>query len=125
MPDVPHDLDPVLEVVDNIVKGLIYGAGVNAAVAAATAYVPFLGLPVISTIFRAIVTKIAGMIYVPLERSVAFEVIKFQTEEEEKAYSNALGALQVAQISGDANAVEKAKEDLKSKLASIIHFDGK
>lgn len=122
MAEVPVPTNPVIDIVDKFIQGLIFGLGVNAAIAAAIAQFPFLGLPIISTLFRFAIEKVAGIIYQTLETNVAFSIIQFQTDAQKKAYDDALAALTSAHLKGDLGEIEKSKQDFKNKFKDLIHF---
>lgn len=121
MPDI---VNPPVEAVDVVLKALIYGVGVEAATSSAMKAIPFLALPIISTLFKYFVGKIGGMIYGALDKVVAFQIINFQTQAQTDAYNGAVTALKKAQASGDTNALDVAKDDFRKKLAALIHIDG-
>lgn len=112
-----------IDLIDKIIQGLIFTVGVNAAIAAATAALPFLGLPIISNIFRGIVNYVATQIYNVLEPVVIFTVIDDITNAENQAYVASIRELQLAIASGDQNAIDAATAKTRDALSKLIHFD--
>lgn len=124
MGTIPTIINGAVSVADAILHALIYDVAVNAAIAAATAYMPWLGWPIISTLFRFFVTKFTDVFYVQLEKTMSFSIINFQTQAEQTAYDKAVNDFKAAHATGDADAIAKAKADFKTKLASLVHSDG-
>lgn len=124
MTDSPVPTNPITDVVDKLIQGIVFGMGVNAAIISAVAAMPWLGLPIISTLFSYAVNKVATMIYSVIEPQVAFQIINFQTDAEKTAYDNAVAALTSAHLKGDPTSVQQATIDFKKKLASLVRFDG-
>lgn len=120
----PTTTNQPVQFTDAVLHGLIFDVGVNALKIYAKAQVPILGAPPLSWIFDWLVDWITGMLYVQLERFVSFAIIDFQTQSEKNSYMDAVQALSAAHKSGDLNAIEKAKEDFKTKLGNLIHYDG-
>ncbi len=124
MSTVPVPTNPTIGTVDQIIQGLIFDVGVRAAIAYATAQLPFLSFPIIKQLFAWAVGKLASAIYVQLENQIAFSVINFQTDKQKNDYMDAIAALMIATNSGDKNAIDKATTDVRSTLGSLIHFNG-
>ena len=110
---------------ENALKGIIFEVAVTAAYAAAVQALPFLGWPIISSLFRALLTWVAGMLYEPIEKNIALGVITFKTEQQQKEYEASVEAFKKAQEQGEADAIAKAREELKKKLSDLIHFTPK
>jgi hypothetical protein len=108
---------------DQLAQDLVYNAAVKAVTVEATAAAPWLGLPVVSTIFQYVLNWIAGKIYTVLSEWVEFKVIQLKTDAEKQAYDAAVAQLQAAQTSGDPNALEQAKTDFSDAFSKLIHFD--
>ena len=98
----------------------IVGAVTNLVIKAATAQVPFLGFPIISTIFSYLVNKFANSFYAQAELFLVFKVIDFTENANQEAYSAAVVTLEAAQKTGDQNALDKAKADFSKTLADLI-----
>lgn len=121
---------------EKVVKTLIFDVAVKAAVASAIAAVPLLGAPVIRQIFTFIVEKTATLIYKELSRFVVFSIIDFKNEADLKNYQEASKTLGIAMetpaehydhgaegVNKRELEIEKAKEEYKKKLASLIRFN--
>lgn len=126
MGEIPQTKNTTVGVVDSIIHGAIMDVAVNGAVRAATAAVPFLGFPVISTLFKWGVNWIAGLLSEQLERAAAFAIIDHQTNAQANAYKEAVEELRKlhSESPEDKDAIEKAKKEFKDKLALLIHWDG-
>lgn len=110
---------------ENALKGIIFEVAVNAAYAAAVQAFPFLAWPVISSLFKLLLNWVAGLIYEPIEKNISLGIIKFKTEQQQKDYEASVEEFKKAQEKGDADAIAKAKEELKKHLADLIHFTPK
>lgn len=106
--------------VDKIIKVLIYDVAVNAAVEAAVVEVPILGLPVVKQVFSFLVGRFADLVYAQLEPAVVFSIIEFQTDKERQAYQNSIMQLQTALNGGSLETINQAKESFKSNLRDLI-----
>lgn len=122
MADIPAPTDPTLNVIDDIISALIYSVGVNAAITAATVKFPWLGLPIVSNLFRYIVTLIGSRIFEAMKPFVDMNVIKFQNAAQQQMYDNAVMELKQAQESGDTDARQKAIDDFKSRFDKLVTF---
>ena len=111
-----------LTVIDDILNGLIISVGVEAAIVAATAQLPWLSLPIISGLFRWVVTNVAGKVFRAIKPYVDIQVIKFENDEEREAYTSAVAALKDAQLKGDEDAKQKALAAAKAALDKLISY---
>jgi hypothetical protein len=122
--DVPETQNPTLSVVDSVLHGLMYDVAIQAAITYAKAQFPFLGLPVISTLFGWVVNWIAGLVYVQLERFVSFSIIDTQVGQENSKYNQAVEDLKKAHQGGDLVQIDQAKKEARDALAQLIHYGG-
>lgn len=124
MGTVPSGTNTAASTVESIINAAVFDLALKAAEVAAIAQAPFLGLPVIKTLFEAFLNWVAGVIYKNLSLVATFVVIDIQTAEQKIAYLKAEGELRAAHLTGDPDAISKAVVDFKTALASLIHFDG-
>jgi hypothetical protein len=124
MGDTPTTVNKPAQSVANMINFAIYDVAVNVAEAAAISQVPFLGLPVIKQVFHFVLSKMAGLIYVPLATGSIFTVIKIQTDSQKKEYAEAEGKLRLANLSGDPEAIRKATDEFKKSFRRLVHYDG-
>lgn len=108
----------------NNVVHVLFTIGLKAGSEAIKTYVPFLRLPVISWLFDFIVNRFGSMIDAELQMNMTFLVIDIQTANEVKAYQESLENIRKAAASKDQDAINKAKEEYKKKLAELIRWDG-
>lgn len=111
-------------VVSQIINTSVNSIGVEVVVRVAQTYLPFLAWPIISTIFRALVSKVASIIFVNLNRVGINLVITIQGEIEEQAYLQAEGELHEASLSGDMERIKNASIAFDKAADSAIHWDG-
>lgn len=111
-----------LQTADEI-ESLIYQVVVSTTETAIKAEVPFLALPGVSQLFNLIFEYLAGKMYVVLENYVAFTIIDFETAHENSQYQAAVNQLAQALAKGDPNGLSEARDQFKSSLSSLIHFD--
>lgn len=107
---------------NTVARGIV-SIGVSAAKTAIIAEVPFLGLPVINTIFNAAINYVAGFIADALATSAVFTVIDVQTGAELGAFQGATTDLQNSIQKGDPDEIEKSRAAFKASLGRLIHFD--
>lgn len=124
MGTTPTTVNKSAQTVDAIINSAIFDVAVNAAQKAAIAAVPFLGAPIISTLFNFVLKYFAGILYTSLAQAATIQVIKFETAEESKAYAEAEAALRAAHLTGDQNAIDRATANFKTQFQSLVHFDG-
>lgn len=98
------------------VHSLIFDVVLGAALNAIGVAIPFFRLPVISTVFNFIVTKIVEVLYDQLARYVAFTLIDIKTNEQKQAYQAAVTELKAA----TPEELEHAKEKFKATLSALI-----
>jgi len=108
----------------NGVAHTIFTLGLTAGKETIKTYLPWLRLPVISWIFDLIVNRFGDAIDQEIQMHLTFLVIDIQTANELKAYQAATEELKKANETKDQDAINKAKEEFKKKLADLVHFDG-
>ncbi len=111
-------------IVNQILKGLIEGSGEDLIIALAIGEQPWLGLPFIKQIFTYIVGIVGKYIYIQAAHVATAIVIDIQTAGEASATNDAYQNLQVAILSGDETAINKASGDLDEAYANLVNFDG-
>jgi hypothetical protein len=124
------------EIAERIIKYLIFDVAVKAAVASAISAAPLLGIPIIRPIFTFIVEKTANLIYKELSRFVVFSIIDLKNETDLKNYQEAVRQLEtildtpaeyfdhgIEGVNKKELEIEKAKEEYKKRLASLIRFN--
>lgn len=112
------------DIASSLIKSLIFEVVLTAAISKAITYLPFLAWPVVNPIFVYLVEKIGTMIYVELERAVAFEIIDYRTEAEKEAYDQAAERLknELEHPIPDPDRIETAKEVMRDKLRDLIRL---
>ena len=100
--------------IEDVAKRLFFEVVVKAAITRVVAAVPFLGWPVVGTVFQVLVMKFAGILYEELQRLTKFTIIDIEIEKNRKEYDEATSKLKDA-IEKDED-VEKAKEEYKNNL---------
>ena len=108
----------------NGVAHTIFTLGLTAGKETIKTYLPWLRLPVISWLFDLVVNHFGDAIDQEIQMHLTFLVIDIQTANELKAYQAATEALKKANETKDQDAINKAKEEFKKKLADLVHFDG-
>lgn len=120
----PTTKNKVASAVNQILKALIEGTGVDVLEAALIAENPWLGLPFIKQIFHFIVGKVAAVIYTNAALAATKIIIDAQVNIEEGIVNGAFDNLTMAIASGDEVAIVRASSDLSDAYASLIHYDG-
>ena len=108
----------------NGVAHTIFTLGLTAGKESIKTYLPWLRLPIVSWIFDFIVNRFGNAIDQEIQMHLTFLVIDIQTANELKAYQEATELLKKANATKDQDAINKAKEEYKKKLADLVHFDG-
>jgi len=121
---IPTPVNNVANAINDAIQIAIFDVALNALKAYAIANLPWLGWPVINQIFNLVTNLIGKYVYTYLSQIATFTVIDMQTDAERAAYSQALVNLQAAYTTGDQNAIGQATSQVKTALASLIHFDG-
>jgi hypothetical protein len=124
MGSTPTTTNTATHTVDQIIQAAIFDVALNALQTYLYAQLPWLGFPIIKQVFGAFLNWVAGYIYTYLTQVANFTVIDLQTDQEKASYDAAVTQLKSAQSSGDPNALQKAKDQFKSTLGNLIHFDG-
>jgi hypothetical protein len=115
--------NPTESVVNTSIDG-IFKIGVNLAEKAIVVQVPFLGLPVINSIFNGIVGWLANQIYQQFAKFVDFGIIDLQVGTEEQSVAVALAALKAAQAGGDEVAIQKALQNFGTAVGGLTNLQG-
>jgi hypothetical protein len=110
------------DLVDAIVKGLIFEVALRAVVARLILVVPFLGWPVINPVFVFILSKIAGLLFDEMAKVVSFGIIELQVDHQRKTYEESVDKLKLALTAGDPDAIKQAKEEFKNRLGDLIRL---
>lgn len=120
----PTTKNKTASIVNQVLKGLIEGAGADALKAALIADNPWLGLPIVKQLFGFIVDKLAEAIYKQAAFVATKIIIDVQINIEEGAVNAAFDNLTMAVASGDPVAIDKASANLSKTYGDLIHYDG-
>lgn len=123
MATTPVTVNPVATIVNQAISAAMSG-GELAVQAAITAEVPFLGLPIISTIFGWFLGRVESYFYVDAANAATKLIIDIQVNAEESAATKAFNDVQTAIAGGDQNAINTASAALDSAYGDIIGYDG-
>lgn len=104
---IPAPKNKAIEVVKIILEKLIEGVGVDLTIAAATAELPWLGAPVVKTLFRWAVEWLAGYINDNLFKISLKLIIRVQSDARKAEFNEAIQPI----IGGNPSAedIEKAR----------------
>lgn len=107
---------------DKQIRDLIFNVVLAAAIQGISAAIPFLKLPVISTVFSFIVTKVAEAIYVELSRYVVFSLIDMRVGEERDKYKAAVVELKetTSKPGATPEEINAAKQEFERRLRALI-----
>jgi hypothetical protein len=98
--------------------------GESAAKTYLEAQFPWLANPFGDEVLSVVLGWVVGPMQTYLINSATGVVIGIQTSSEQSAIVAAATALQIAQQSGDMNAVNQALANAKAAYASLLQFDG-
>lgn len=119
----PVPVNPTATTVNKAIDG-VFTVGVGLAETAIKAEVPFLALPIISTIFDWLLSLIANKIYQYFSLFVTFEIIDIQVSGQVSDSKKALAALKAAQAKGDRIEIDKALKEFRAATDHLTHWDG-
>jgi len=124
MGTTPTDTDELASILNEFLRVLVT-VGDKGAEAYLTGLAPeFLSLPIISGLLDFGVSEIGQAVYTFMAQSLTSIVIDIQTNKEESSLVNATTALQLAQASGDTNAIQTATTNAVNAWGSLVHWDG-
>jgi hypothetical protein len=107
---------------ERVIKNLLLEVALKAALTQICVEIPALGLPVIRQLFFFLSTKLVEVVYDHLEQAVNFAIIDVKVDGKHRDYEAAVSKLREALIKNEE--IDKAQEEFKSRLRSLIHFDG-
>jgi hypothetical protein len=119
----PSTTNSSAEVVDSAISDAL-NAAQSVAETAIIADFPFLGLPVVKTLFEIIFSYIVGKLTNALQTAGTFAVIDTQVASEEKALAVNTAAIRAAEATGDPNAIAQARANEDAAAANLLHDDG-
>ena len=102
----------------------IFTIGLKAGRETIKTYVPFLRLPVISTLFNMLVDYFGDKIDEEIKVNITFLVVDIQTAKERDEFNKARDALKLVKDTKDQDAINKAREEFKKKLGELIRHNG-
>jgi hypothetical protein len=122
--DLPTEENQIATVLNKFLRILV-SIGDKAAEDYLTSLDPaLLSLPIISNILDFGVSEIGNVIYTFMAESLTSIVIDIETNKEESSVVNASTALQLAQASGDTDAIQKAQANAVTAWSNLIRYDG-
>ena len=89
-----------------------------------TADIPFLGWPVVSTVFGYVLGWFDGYLIKAEQTGLTFTINAADTASENTAMSTAIAALAAAQKSGDPNAIQAATKQFLAAQSALANDDG-
>lgn len=121
---VPTPVNETANTVNGIISFTVFDVAVRAFQTYAKAQVPFLNLPIVSSIFSYLMNIVGGWFYAYFSQFATFTIIDWQTGSERDAYTRAEGVLRQAHLSGDKNAIDQATKQFRTAFESLVHWDG-
>lgn len=119
----PPIVNPTAAVVGGFIEALM-GGGEAAAMTYLVAQFPVIATPILYSIVSWVVNYIAQDIENYLINNATGIVIAIQTSNEQSNVVAAATALQMAQESGDQNAINTALANAKAAYGALINWDG-
>lgn len=121
-PQVITPFDP-LKTIEAKVSHSIFDIAIEAAIKAAIAYVPFLGVPIIKQLFTFCVEKFASLLYTQTELAVSFIVVDLKVNKQSDEYREAVSQLSLAIATQKSpEEIERAREEFKARLRTLINL---
>ena len=87
------------------------------------AALPFLGLSLFSGIAGIAVSWLVGVVLTDGQKFLNFEIVDFETQEEQVAYVKAKNQIIAVQGSADPVAIQKAKDAFSAALKPLVSWD--
>jgi hypothetical protein len=116
---------------EKVIQDALLDVALPAALRAAVAAVPFLGMPIINPVFIFLATTLAKLIYKELALQLSFTIIDIETQKELKEYTDAKdkfkdvlsSPVQNYPSEGERNAaLQKARDEFKAKTRDLIRL---
>lgn len=112
----------LITIINETMDQLILGVGEKVVIAQLTALHPWLGLPVISTIFSVCVFSAANALNSGLKNNIDIIVIRYQNDARKKEYENAIEKLKLETAAAKSNEErEKALKAAKAAMDRLIN----
>lgn len=121
--DPPTTTNEAAEIVNKIISAA-NSQGAKLVEDLAIASQPWLGWPVINTLFTLLVGWFATKISIAEQTGATFFIIDTQIDIEKADLLKARNALLAAQKSGDKNAIAKAIQDYADAQSNLVHNNG-
>lgn len=112
---LPAPTNKWVSLIKVILDNLIDGAGVEITISAATAYAPWLAWPVISTIFRSIISNVADYLDLNAFKVLAKFTIRLQGDARRKDLDNAVAIIKKP------GATAKEIQDAKDAIDRLVN----
>jgi len=113
-----------LTIAEKIFKDLIWDTGILAGELAIEGAVPFLALPVISTLERTIIHELSDWLFNQFVLLVDVAAIHLVNAEHQRAFDSASVKMKVIALDQGLNSPEyrKARTDATATLSKFVHF---
>lgn len=97
---------------------------VQLVISIATASEPWLGWPIIRTVFKYTLGWLDDYLSKAEQAGASFAIIDHQIADEKNGIAKAIAEVLAAQKSGDKNALKKAIQDYADAQSALVHYDG-
>jgi hypothetical protein len=115
-------VNKLVSIINSTVDQLILGVGEKVVISQLTAISPWLGLPVISTIFSIFVSTLAKALDNGLKINIDILVIRFQNDARKKDYENTIEQLKVTTATSTSKEEhEKALKAAREAMDKLIN----
>lgn len=126
MGEVPTTVNKTLGAAEDIINSGIMSvmAPITIQLISSVPQLSFLKIWPLSWFLSLIVNKIFSYLNVALQIVGVKLIITIQTDAERSAYQKSEGELRAALLSGDKDAIEKARLASNNAIDNLIHYDG-
>lgn len=121
MANIPAPSNAAVTFVNKILDMMIKNVAVDLIFAEGVALQPWLGLPIIGTLFKWILSSFAGSVYETARVVIDAKVIEAQSAARLAGYSQAVSDLKSALQNGDADEIKKASNADDDAFDKLIH----
>lgn len=126
MGEVPTTVNKTLGAAEEIINGGVMSvmAPITIQLISSVPQLSFLKIWPLSWFLSLIVNKVFSYLNVALQVAGVKLIISIQTDEERSIYQKAESELRKALLSGDKDAIEKARLGSNHAIDNLIHYDG-
>ena len=106
--------------IDSAIQRVLYGVALDGLIQLSVTKFPFLGFPVVRTIYRAAVKWVIENLYDILYKNSVYLMVKLDTQEKRRAYEAATETLREALDNGHDHTL--AEKEFDRRVRDLVSF---